>query len=320
MKKFLKVTAWVLGLLVLFIAGTAAYVNFAPAPTYDPPTIPDMQVEVTPERVEKGQKLASMLCVACHADNEGKLTGKHMADVPAAFGKIYSMNITMHPEKGIGKWTDGELYTFLRTGLRKDGSFSGIMPKFIHMADEDIYSIIAWLHSNDPKLEPSTKEPPRHALTLMSKGLLQFVFRPFELPTKPIPLPDTTDQIAWGKYLANATFDCYGCHSADFTKNNPLEPEKSAGFYAGGNPMLNMEGETIPSANLTPDEETGIGKWSQAQFLQALKYGQKPDGTTLRYPMQPHTALTDNEVNAIYAYLRTVPPIKNEVKTVHASH
>lgn len=315
MKKFLKITAWVLGLILLLVAGSAAYVNYAPAPTYDPPTIPDLKVEATPERIEQGRKLASMLCVVCHTGADGKLSGQQLKDVPASFGKFYSKNITQDPEKGIGKWTDGQIYTFLRTGLRKDGTFSAIMPKFNAMADEDVYSVIAWLHSDDSRLQPSDHIADKHQLTMFSKALLKFVFKPFPMPTQPIPLPDTTNQVEWGRYVANNVYACFACHSADFATNNDLEPEKSKGFYGGGNPMLDFDGNTVFSANITPDEETGIGKWSQNQFLQTVKYGQKPDGTGVRYPMQPHSGLTDGEVKAIYTYLRTVPALKNDVKS-----
>jgi len=314
MKKVLKVTAWIVGIAIVLIGSTAAYINFAPAPTYDPPAIPDLKVEVTPERIAQGARLASVLCVVCHAGKDGKLSGQEMLDLPKEFGKIYTFNITQHPEKGIGKWTDGELYTFLRTGLRKDGSFSGIMPKFANMAEEDVYSIIAWLHSNEPKLQPAEKDNPTHDLTLLSKGLLKFMFKPLPMPAKPIPLPDTTNQIEWGRYLANSSFSCFACHSADFKTTNDLEPEKSGGFYGGGNPMLDFNGNVIPSRNLTPDKETGIGNWTEAQFVTTVRQGMRPDGTLLRYPMLPYGVLTEAEVKAIYGYLKTVPAIKNEVK------
>lgn len=314
MKKVLKVLAWIVGIAVVFIGITAAYVHFAPAPTYDSPTIPDLKVESTPERIAKGAKLASMQCVACHLSNDGKLSGKYMADAPKEFGKIYSMNITTHPEKGIGKWSDGELYAFLRTGLRKNGSFNGFMPNFPNMADEDVYAIIAWLHSKDPKLEPSERTKTPNELTFLSKALLKFVIKPVPMPAKPIALPDTTNQIAWGRYLANGSYDCYACHSASFPTNNSLEPAKSGGFYGGGNPLLDYDGNLVPSRNLTPDPETGIGNWTQEQFVEVMKTGRRPNGKIVRYPMMPYGMLTDNEIKAIYAYLKTIPPIKNEVK------
>ncbi len=77
--------------------------------------------------------------------------------------------------------------------------------------------------------------------------------------------------------------------------------------------MLNKEGQIVHTANLTMDKETGIGNWTQQQFYEATKFGKNPRGGPLYYPMFPHTTLSDTEVNAIWAYLQTVPTIKNQV-------
>ncbi len=314
MRKILKVAAWLLGLVLLIVAGVAGWIHFTPPPVYDAPAIPELQVEATPERVAQGLKIASMQCIICHKGSDGKLSGQLIRDAPKAFGKFYSPNITQHPDKGIGKWTDGELYYFLRTGLRANGKYaSPAMPKFINAADEDLYSVIAWLRSDDERLQPSEQSSRPQELSFLSKALLKFVFKPFELPSQAINLPDTTQTVAWGRYLANNLYTCFACHSADFATNNDLDPEKSQGFYGGGNPMLDMEGRVVPSANITPDASTGIGNWTEEQFVQTVKYGKRPDGTLIRYPMLPHTPLTDNEVKAIYAYLRTVPAVNNKI-------
>ena len=94
---------------------------------------------------------------------------------------------------------------------------------------------------------------------------------------------------------------------------NDLEPEKSVGFMGGGNKPLNKEGKEMVTPNLTPDPETGIGNWTEEQFVTALKSGIVEGQPALRYPMVPYVHLTDHEAKAIYAYLRTVPPIKNKV-------
>ena len=124
--------------------------------------------------------------------------------------------------------------------------------------------------------------------------------------------------MAFGRYVANSLCACYACHSADFTKQDPIHPEKSLGFYGGGNPMLNYEGQLVPSANITTDKNTGIGNWTYQQFYDAVKNGKNPRGGPLYYPMFPHTTLTDTEVGAIWAYLQTVPPLDNAVKRYKA--
>jgi len=109
--------------------------------------------------------------------------------------------------------------------------------------------------------------------------------------------------------------DCYACHSKDFSKNDYETPEKSLGFFGGGNKLSDKEGNTIYSLNISPDENTGIGRWSGDEFVRALKSGIVPGNQpALRYPMVPYNNLTDKEAKAIYAYLRTVPKQNNKVE------
>lgn len=94
------------------IGGFAAYVQWDGIPRFAPPPKDERAAVVTPETVAQGQKLATLLCVGCHADPDThRLTGKAMSDLPSEFGAIYSKNITQHPTQGIGGWTDGELRT-----------------------------------------------------------------------------------------------------------------------------------------------------------------------------------------------------------------
>lgn len=317
MKRVLKVLAIILGVAILLIGGFAAYIGVKGVPTYKadyPAALLSLQVPRDSAHVARGAKIATLLCNECHRAEDGKLTGNIIPDLPKEFGHTVSYNITHDPEHGIGKWTDGELYYFLRTGIRKDGSWAPpFMPKFPLMADDDLYSVIAWLRSDDPTLAASPKEYPPNEYNFLVKFLSNVAFSPPPLPEKPIVVPDTTDLIAFGKYVANGLCVCYACHSADFKTLDYLVPENTTGFYGGGNPTLNKEGEVVPTANLTMDKETGIGNLTQQQFYDAVKYGKNPRGGPLYYPMFPHTTLSDTEVNAIWAYLQTVPTIKNQV-------
>ncbi|MCB0587658.1 MAG: c-type cytochrome [Phaeodactylibacter sp.] len=318
MKKILKIVVYIFGAIAILAGAVAAYIQFAPAPVYGEQHIPEITFESTPEKVAEGARIASMLCNECHTGDDGRLSGKLLNDVPPAFGKFYSANITQDPDNGIGKWTDAELYYFLRTGLRQDGTFAAVMPQFPQVSDEDLFSIIAFLRSDERKVQPSEKPSQASAPALLGNMLLKFILKPSPYPEAPVPQPDTLDQIAWGRYLANGLYSCYDCHSASFTTNDRLIPENSKGFYGGGNELLDIDGNPIYSANLTPDRESGIGRYSERDFIQALKYGMRPDGAPLQYPMRPHTALTDNEVKAIFAYLRSIPPISHTVARASA--
>lgn len=107
--------------------------------------------------------------------------------------------------------------------------------------------------------------------------------------------------------------ECFSCHSVDFKSNNFQDPEKSLGYFGGGNMPLNLDGNVVITANLTPDKETGIGNWTKEQFINAVKSGKVDNGPALRYPMNPYIRLSDDEVGAIYQYLKTIPPIENKV-------
>lgn len=102
-----------------------------------------------------------------------------------------------------------------------------------------------------------------------------------------------------GEYLVTAA-NCTSCHS-----------KSGAAPFAGGVKFTTQFG-TIYSTNITADPETGIGHWTQAQFRRAMRQGVRPNGEHL-YPVFPYTAfakLTDSDVNAMFAYLRSLPPVR----------
>jgi mono/diheme cytochrome c family protein len=304
--------------LISFIGLFVLIINFRGVPSYEvviPENLKNLKVEITPERVARGEKISSMLCSGCHANNDNKLVGKLMLDLPKEFGKAYSLNITQDKEEGIGNWTDGELIYFIKTGIKKNGKYSPIMPKLPRMADEDINSIIAYLHSDRLPVQAAKGKQPDQEPSLLLKVLTNTVMKPLPYTNTPIKVPDSTNMLTFGKYVANDMIACYACHSKDFSKQDPLNPEKSLGFYGGGNAMPDLDGKIIPTSNLTFDEATGIAKkYNEAQFIEAVKICKKYDGIVLRYPMIPHSSLTDYEVKSIYAYLKTIPKIENLVR------
>lgn len=312
MRRALKILGLVFGALVVVVGGFLLYVQIDGIPRYKVEKV-TFRADPTPERLERGEKLVSTLCAGCHLDpTTRQLTGKHMADAPHEFGAIYSPNITRHATKGIGGWTDGELAYLIRTGVKRDGQYAPpYMAKLPHVSDEDLASIIAFMRSDDPMVAASDRDPPGVLRpSFLTKVLCHTVFKALPYPEHPIPAPPVTDKVAYGRYLVTA-LECYGCHSADFKTMNIAEPEKTAGYFGGGNPMLDLRGHTIPTANLTPDPETGIGRWSEQDFVTAIRTGFRPDRSLIRYPMGLVPDLTDEEGAAIYAYLRSVPAIRN---------
>lgn len=315
MKKFFKVLLILIGIIVVIAGLGATYIAFRGMPMYTAEK-KDIKIEVTPERVERGTKLASLLCKHCHYNEQTqKFTGREMKEVPM-FGHIYSKNITQDKVAGIANWTDGELVYFIRTGIRKDGQYvPPYMPKLTHISDEDLYSIIAFLHSQNSWVQPDNSRQTKTKPSFLTNFLVTVgAMKPFPYPGKKIEGPDTTDKVKWGKYIALYQQECFSCHSQDFAKNDYLTPENSPGFFGGGNKMFDIEGKEITTLNITMDNATGIGNWTEEEFIKAVRFGQVTGQPALRDPMTPYTNLTDAEVSAIYAYLKTVPPLNHKIE------
>jgi mono/diheme cytochrome c family protein len=109
------------------------------------------------------------------------------------------------------------------------------------------------------------------------------------------------DAVARGAYLANAA-GCATCHT---------DSEHGGKPYAGGLALKTPFG-TFYTPNITPDPETGIGRWSKAQFLRALRQGVRPDGANYfpAFPYPSFTKISDDDVRAIYAYLFSLPAVR----------
>ncbi|HYE56562.1 MAG TPA: cytochrome C, partial [Chitinophagaceae bacterium] len=156
MKKVFKILGILLLVILVAVAGLAAYVKFA-LPDTGP--APDMKVEITPERVKRGEYLANtvMVCMDCHSTRNWNVFSA--PPVPGTLGKggekfdqtmgfpgtYYSANIT---PAGIGNWTDGEIFRAITTGVRKNGKpIFPVMPhhNYGKLDAEDIKSVIAYL-------------------------------------------------------------------------------------------------------------------------------------------------------------------------------
>ncbi len=282
-------------------------------PRYPAQTV-NMQLSPDSLAINRGKVLVNLMCADCHRNpTTGKLSGKYLPDVPKVMGRLYSSNITQHTEKGIGSYTAGELAYLLRTGVAHKGNFTPIMAK-PGLSDSDLRAIIAYLkYSEDVAVAPADRTSPPSQYSLPAKIAMRMIMKPFDYPMASIPSPSTGDVIAQGRYLVNI-MGCFDCHSSSLTKVDKLRPEQSKGYLGGGAKLKDIEGDWVRTPNITMDSATGIGRWSRQDFVRALKDGIRPDRTVLKYPMPNYNQLTQPEVEAIYAYLKTVPTIRNRVK------
>jgi mono/diheme cytochrome c family protein len=185
------------------------------------------------------------------------------------------------------------------------------------LSDNDLRAVIAFLkHSDDPLVRPAAVVSIPTRYSLPARLAMPMVAKPLPYPSHPVQ-PDT-GEVAQGKYLVNV-LGCYECHSGSLLKLNRLAPEKSKGYLAGGGKLVTLEGKTIRTPNLTLDAETGLGRWSRAALVKALRESIRPDHSVIRYPMPTYAQLSEAEASAIYTYLKTVPPVRNAVKRPDAA-
>jgi mono/diheme cytochrome c family protein len=317
MKKILKITAYLATFLLVIVIGAVSYISFAlpnvgPAPS-------DFKVEITPEKVAHGKYMAYhvMMCVDCHSVRDFSLfsgppvpgtetTGGERFDQTMGFpGVFISPNITPY---GIGDWTDGELFRLITTGVRKDGSpIFPVMPyhSFGKIDTEDIEAVIAYLRSLDPV---ETAHP---------KSKADF---PFNLILRTIPTeasltkkPDPSDQVAYGGYLVNASA-CGDCHTKFENGNFTGEP------LAGGREFA-LPGGILTTPNLTP-HVSGLGNWTSDMFVQRFKmYGEHyvpekvgPGEFQTIMPWVMYAGMKESDLEAIFTYLQSLPPVENYVE------
>lgn len=113
-----------------------------------------------------------------------------------------------------------------------------------------------------------------------------------------------------GRYLTESIVACGNCH----TPQGPDGP--LPGMALAGGLKIEEKPFTAYGSNITPDKATGIGRWTDAQIIAAIREGRRPDGSLIGPPMPIglYRGLSDSDVRAIVAYLRTVKPVRNKVQ------
>ncbi len=259
------------------------------------------QYEVQPEPVAlssdsavvaRGRHLAEarLGCADCHAPDLG---GRVMIESPA-FGRIVAPNLT-RGEGGIGgRYTDADWVRATRHGVAADGRALVIMPspEFHRLSREDLVAVLSYARQVAPvdRTLPTSKFGPiARAMVTFSAEAVPARALDHDSPFPAAPVEEVSAD--YGRYLAG-TGGCLGCHGPDLAGAPSHEP--------GG----------VPAANLTPAGR--IGQWSETDFLRAMREGKRPDGSAIdpAMPWQAMGRMTDVELQAIFAYLRSLPPVE----------
>lgn len=313
MKKFFKILGIIVGSIVAVLACVALWIAFTDLPTFQSQSV-SVTIPTDSAELHVGKIIVEERCGYCHLGDDGKLSGRQFSRATDPFGEFWSRNITQDKEHGIGAYTNEQLAYLLRTGINRHGNFVGPWMSSALLSDKDLGSIIAYLRSNSPLVQPSQAERPKAQLTFLVRALIKLgAFKPLEYSGKPIAAPQPDNTIQFGKYLATARYQCYECHSQSFETNDMYMPENSPGYFGGGNKITDKQFVEYTSPNITMSKVHGIGSWTKEQYLHAVKTGERPDGKVLSPAMPRLNNVSDAELSAIWEYLKTVPVIDTPV-------
>ncbi|MDP3719063.1 MAG: c-type cytochrome [Acidobacteriota bacterium] len=313
----MKIVGVLVALVVVAAVAGLGYLMLA-FPKVPPPAV--VTLEPTAERLARGKYLSDHVvgCTDCHSERDWtKFSGPVKPDrigvggqefALGGAGVVYGKNIT---PAAIGSWTDGELQRAVTAGVSKDGTpLFPLMPypHFGAMAADDMHAVLVYVRSwqaIESQVPPRTLNFP-----------MNLIVRTIPAAATPQPRPSPTDKVAYGKYMTRSAL-CGDCHTPIDDRGQPLPGRE----FAGGMEFLET-GYRVRAANITPDADTGIGSWTEQQFIDKFKAFETPSDAVLSdterrqntpMPLTAYAGMTREDLAAIYAYLRTLPPVVNRV-------
>lgn len=242
-------------------------------------------------------------CMACHGED---YTGGTAIETP--MGEIYSTNITPSKRYGIGNYTEKDLKNALQKGRTPSHMLYPAMPypSYSGMTEEDISALFAYLQT-----VPVVDEAPNHKTDLP----FPFNIRALMLGWNFLNVPSTEGRDGLnetqkrGEYLVNNLEHCGTCHTP---RNSTMGFDKK--MYLSGAQLGHWY-----APNITPDESSGIGSWSEQDIITYLRTGELDQRAYAGGPMGEAVAhstqyLKQEDLSAIASYLKAVPAIQTDDK------
>jgi mono/diheme cytochrome c family protein len=306
---------WLVVLMVVVGAGGAVFVASRQNLKFDAP-LPTVAASADSAVIARGHYVVRELasCPICHGDpkqfertaagEEVPLSGGFVFDIPP--GKFYPRNITPDNETGIGAFSDGQVARALRYGVGHDGRALLPFMEMQGLSDEDLVAVVSYLRS-----QPAVHHPvPAHQVNLLGMivkaTVLAHPVGPKSTPLKTNPHGATVDN---GRYIVESVSNCWACH----TQRNPNTGEMVGAHLAGGSMVDDFNPKRSWNApNLTSDPATGrLAKFTEDQFVARMRAGRAIPGSPM--PWQGFQKLDEDDLRAIYRYLKTVPPVVHDM-------
>ena len=275
-------------------------------------TVPTLSAEEV--QFKRGEYIFHLSgCSSCHTDTQKKgmlLAGG--AGLKTPFGIFYAPNITPDKTYAIGNWSEDDFIRALKDGISPNGThYFPVFPfsAYTKMTTSDMKDLRAYIFSLPPASVPNK---PHKINFPFNMRFLQWVWKVLYF-NKGRYIPNNTKSDGWnrGAYLVNGLSHCNECH----TPRNILGGSNISRFLSGT--PDGPEGNPVP--NITPDLETGIGKWSDSEIADVLNSGMLPDGDFVGGSMtevsENLSKLTPEDLRAIGVYLKSIPAIYNKIKS-----
>jgi hypothetical protein len=270
--------------------------------------------ERTPQRLKRGRYIATALsgCIYCHSPHQWKAPGHPIVagmegageELPYGGlpGKIVAPNLTPDAATGAGSWSDDQFARAIREGVGHDGrALFPIMPyeHYRAMSDEDLASVVVYLRS----LPAVRHELPKTEIIFPVKYLIRSIPEPL---LSQVADDNSSDPAQRGARLVNLA-GCVDCHTSE------IKGQSVPGLDFAGGEVFTGPWPTLASANITPDA-SGISYYDEVLFVEAIRTGSvRARKLSDVMPVSIYKNLTDDDVKAIFAYLRTVKPVKHRV-------
>jgi len=294
------------GLLILLTVVITFTIGWRPFLGPRKRALTNRQFERTPERLARGRYLTQSLlgCETCHTPRDWSQHGAPFlpsmeligqpVPLPGFPGSIVAPNLTPDRETGAGTWSDDQIARAIREGIKHDDSMVFPLMPYVNykkLSDDDLASVVVYLRSLPPVRNPLPASVINFPVNYLVRGAPEPV-------TAPVAGPNPSDTLARGKYLV--TLGC-GCHNA--IDKLP---------YAGGERLAGIWGD-VTSANLTQDP-SGISYYTEGTFISVLRTGYVGSRKLNNImPFGEFKDLTEDDMKAMFAYLKSIPPVKHRV-------
>ncbi len=312
-----KILLGIVAVVVLAIAGGAAYVASRQHLTFNDTPYPDVQASTDSAVVAHGRYIvrSAAPCAACHSDpaqhdaymkgDDVPLAGGMVFDIPP--GRFYPRNLTPDSATGLGAVPATAIARALRYGVGYDGRALLPFMEMQGLADDDLAAVVSYLRA----MPPVRHQVPWHEYNLLGRVVKATVLATPVGPSSPPPkVAPVGLSVERGRYLAEAVSLCWACHTERDQNTGAL-----TGPRFGGSRRLDDDFDTTrrwAPPNITADKETGrLGQMTEDQFVARLRQGRVLPGSPM--PWQAFGRMTDDDLRSIYRYLTSLPPVHNDV-------